>query len=83
MPVAACSPWPGMADSPVRECSPSFQASPVGSGYGPIPSPTSSQMMDGHGPPPSLAMIDQYLPRMDAPLGGGGGRRTLLFCIGL
>ena len=50
MPVAASSPWPGVADSPVRECSPSFQASPVGSGYGPIPSPPSSQMMDGHEP---------------------------------
>ena len=74
VPVAVSSPWPGVADSPVWECSPSFQASPIGSGYGPIPSPTSpsSQMMDGHGPLPSLATMDQYLPRMDAPLGGGG-----------
>ena len=73
VPVAASSPWPGVADSPVWECSPSFQASPVGSGYGPIPSPTSpsSQMMDGHGPPPSLTTMDQYLPWMDAQFGGG------------
>ena len=30
-----------VADNPVRECSPSFQASPVGSCSGPIPSPLS------------------------------------------
>ena len=41
VPVAESSPLQGVADSPVRECSPSFQASPVGSGYGPIPSPMS------------------------------------------
>ena len=54
VPVAESSPLQGVADSPVRECSPSFQASPVGSGYGPIPSPMSpsSQITDGHGLPP-------------------------------
>ena len=73
VPVAASSPWPVVAVCPVWECSPLFQASPVASGYGPIPSPTSpsSQMMDGHGPPPSLATMDQYLPWMEAPFGGG------------
>ena len=83
VPVTESSPWPGVADSPVRQCSPSVQASPVGSGYGPIPSPTStsSQIMDGHGPPPHMATMDQYLPRMGTPF--GGSRRTLLFCLGL
>ena len=41
VPVAESSPLQEVADSPVRECSPSFQALPVGSGYGPIPSPLS------------------------------------------
>ena len=39
VPVAESSPWPSEADSPVRECSLSVRASPVGSG--PTPSPTS------------------------------------------
>ena len=48
VPVLESSTWQGVADSLVRECSPSFQASPVGSGYGPIPSPMSpsSQIID-------------------------------------
>ena len=56
---------------PLRECSPSFQASPVGAGYGPIPSlmSTSSRITDGHGLPPHMATMDQYLPQMDTPFG--------------
>ena len=71
VPVAESSPLREVADSPLRECSPSFQASPVGSGYGPIPSPmsTSSRITDGHGPPPHMATMDLYLPRMDTPFG--------------
>ena len=80
VPVAESSPWQGVADSPVRECSPLFHASPVGSGYGPIPSPMSpsSQITDGHGPPLRMATMDQYLPRMGTPFGGGGGSSELL-----
>ena len=60
VPVVGSSPVPGVAGNPVRECSPSFQTSPVGSDYGSIPSPTSpsSQIMDGHGPPPRMATMD-------------------------
>ena len=84
VPVAESSPWQGVADSPVRECSPSFHMSPVGFGYGSIPSPMSpsSHIIDGHGPPSCMATMDQYLPRMGTPFGGGGGgvgnHRTLL-----
>ena len=62
-----------MADSPVRECSPLFQTSPINSGYGPIPSPMSPSLRIAvsHGPPPRIATMDQYLPRMGAPFGGG------------
>ena len=38
VPVLESSPFQEVAGSPVRECSPSFQASPVGSGYGLITS---------------------------------------------
>ena len=71
VPVAESSPWPSVADSPVRECSLSVWASPVGSGYGLTPSPTSpsSRIVNGHGPPPRLATMDQYLPRMGTPFG--------------
>ena len=74
VPVAESSPLQEVADSPVRECSPSFQVWPVGSVYGPIPSPMSpsSRIADGHGPPPCMATMDQYLPWMDTPFGGGG-----------
>ena len=83
VPMAESSPLQEVADSPVRECSPSFQASPVGSVYGPIPSPMppSSRIADGHGQPPHMATMDQYLPRMGTPF--GGSPRTLLFCLGL
>ena len=78
--VAEYSPLREVADGPHRECSPSFQASPVGSGYGPIPSPmsTSSRIADGHGPPPHMATMDQYLPRMDTPFGGESSDSPLL-----
>ena len=87
VPVLESSPLQEVADSPVQECCLSFHASPVGSGYGPLPSPISLSLRiaDGHGPPPRMATMDQYLPRMGAPffLGGGSRRRTLLFCLGL
>ena len=83
VPVAESSPLQEVADGPLRECSPSFHAPPVGSVYVPIPSPVSrsSRIVDGHGLPPHMATMDQYLPRMDTPL--EGSRRTLLFCLGL
>ena len=83
VPVLESYPFQEVAGSPVRECSPSFQASPVGSVYGPIPSPIlpSLRIADGHGPPPRMVTMDQFLPRMGAPF--GGSQRTLLFCLGL
>ena len=73
VPVLESSPLE-VTGSPVRECSPSFQASPVGFGYGPIPSPISPSLRiaDVPGPPPRMATMDQYLPRISAPFGGGG-----------
>ena len=54
VPVLESSPLREVAGSPVRECSSSSQASPVGSVYGPIPSPISpsSRLADVPGPPP-------------------------------
>ena len=71
VPVPESSPWPSVADSPVRECSLSVRASPIGSGYGPTPSPTSpsSRIVNGHGPPARMAPMDQCLPRMGSPFG--------------
>ena len=82
VPVLESSPLQEVADSPVRECSPSFHASPVG--YGPIPSPISPSLRitNNHGPSLRMVTMDQYLPRMGAPF-GEGSRRTLLFCLGL
>ena len=56
------------------------QASPIASGYGPIPSPTSpsSRIIDGHGPPPCMATMDQYLPRMGTPFGEESSDSPLL-----
>ena len=70
VPVAESSLLQEVADSPVRECSPSFQASPVGSGYGLIPSPLSpsSQIADGHGPPPRMVTMDRMVTPSDSPL---------------
>ena len=86
-PVLESSPLREVAGSPVRECSPSFQASPVGSGYGPIPSPIwpSLRIADVPEPPPRMTTMDQYLPRISAPFGGGGGwgSRTFFFCLDL
>ena len=52
----------------------------IGSGYGPIPSPTStsSRIADGHGPPPHMATLDQYLPWLDTPFGGESSDSPLL-----
>ena len=55
VPVLESSPFREVAGNPVQECSQSFQASPVGSGYGPIPLPDigrryGSQMFLGHRP---------------------------------
>ena len=46
VPVLESSPFQEVAGSPVRECSPSFQASPVGSGYGPITTPVIAVVTD-------------------------------------
>ena len=83
VPVLESSHFREVASSPVRECSPSFQMSPVGSGYGPIPTPISPslQIADVPGPPPHMATMEYYLPRIGAPF--GGSRWTLLFCLGL
>ena len=51
-----------------------------GSGYGLTPSPTSpsSRIVDGHGPPPHMAPMDQYLPRMGTPFGEESSDSLLL-----
>ena len=84
VPLLEAPPIREVAGSPVRGCSPSFQASPVGSGDGPIPSQISSSLRiaDVPGPsPPCMSQMDQYLPQIGAPF--GGSCRTLLFCLGL
>ena len=74
VPVLESSPLREVAGRPVRECSPSFQASPVGSGYGQIPSSISLSLRiaDVPGLLPCMATMDQYLPRISAPFAGGG-----------
>ena len=70
---------------PVWECSPSFQASPVGSVMAsPSPMSPSSRIADGHGLLPRMATMDQYLPPDEYSVRGGGEVvGTLLFCLGL
>ena len=57
-PVLESSPFQEVTGNPVWECSPSFRASPVGSGDGTISSPTSPSLRiaDVHGLPPRMCI---------------------------
>ena len=70
VPVLVSSPLREVAGSPVLVDSPSYRASPAGSGYGPITSPISPSLPtpDVARPPSGLATMGQYLPRDGALL---------------
>ena len=74
IPLLVSSPLLGGGRKSGSKCSPLFLASPAGSGYGPVTSPISPslRMADVPGPPPRMALMNQYLPR-DRGGGGGGG----------